>query len=61
MRTQTFLAKVSVEALRQLDVHINQWLAENNVEPKHILQNFGHERSRGDGEAEPVVITSIWY
>ncbi len=61
MRSQTFLAKVSIEALRQMDEHINQWMLDNDVKPKHVLQTFGYERSRGEGESEPVIVTSIWY
>ena len=61
MRVQTFMGKVSVEGLRQLDEHVNNWITENNVEPKSIHQVFGYERSREGGSPEPVIITSVWY
>ncbi|MBN2311470.1 MAG: hypothetical protein JXR94_21010 [Candidatus Hydrogenedentes bacterium] len=61
MRVQTFVGKVSIESLRQMDSSINNWLESHKVEPKHIVQTFGYERHREAGVQEPVVITSVWY
>ena len=61
MRVQTFLGKVSIEALHQMDEHINQWLEAHHVEPKHIVQTFGYDRHRESGSSQPVVVTSVWY
>jgi len=61
MRVQTFLSKLSLEAIKQTDAHINEWLEKNNVEPKFANQMFGYERHHHHGEDEPVVITAIWY
>ncbi len=61
MRVQTFLGKVSVEALHQMDEHINHWLETHEVEPRRITQTFGYERTRDGGAQEPVVVTSVWY
>jgi hypothetical protein len=61
VRVQTFLSKVSVEALHQMDEHINAWLEEHNVEPKHITQTFSHDTNRQPDRQESVVITSVWY
>ncbi len=61
MRVQTFLAKMSVDGLRQLDAHVNEWIEGKGVEPKHIHQLFGYERSKEGGAPEPVMIISVWY
>ena len=61
MRVQTFLGKVSMEALEQMDKHINRWLETHGVEPKHINQSFGYEHQREGGTQEPVILTSVWY
>ena len=61
MRVQTFLGKVSMDSLRQMDEHINHWLETHNVEPKLVLQSFGQEKHREAGSNEPVIVTSIWY
>ena len=61
MRVQTFLGKVSMDALRQMDEHINHWLETHQVEPKMVVQSFGHEKHREAGDEEPVVVMSVWY
>ncbi|MBI5095152.1 MAG: hypothetical protein HZB26_22290 [Candidatus Hydrogenedentes bacterium] len=61
MRVQTFIGKVTVEALRQMDEHINQWLEAHHVTPARVTQTFGYERHYDGGSQEPVVITSVWY
>ncbi|GMW00857.1 MAG: hypothetical protein AMXMBFR84_19940 [Candidatus Hydrogenedentota bacterium] len=61
MRIQTFMGKVGVEGLTEMDEHINQWLAQHNVEPKHISQAFGQSTSRDGSHTEPVLIVSLWY
>lgn len=61
MRVQTFVGKVSMESLQQMEEHINAWLAEHNVEPKHIKQSFGYERGQLQGGQEPVIILTVWY
>lgn len=60
MKVQSFVGKVNIEGLHQMDDHINKWLRENEIEPLHIKQSFGHERGKGANE-EPVVIITIWY
>jgi len=61
MQVQTFLGKVSMDSLRHMDEHINEWLEAHRVEPNAIQQTFGYER-HGDGDKqEPVIITSVWY
>ncbi len=61
MRVQTFLGKVTVESLHQMDQHINAWLESHAIQPKHITQSIGYEKMKEGGSAEPVVVTSIWY
>lgn len=61
MRIQTFLGKVGMESLRQMDEHINHWLETHNVEPRFVVQTFGSETHREANSHEPVVVTSIWY
>jgi len=61
MRVQTFMGKVSIEGLKQMDEHINDWLTKNQAEPKFINQAFGSERHSHHHELEPVVVVSVWY
>jgi len=61
MRVQTFLGKVSMEALQQMDEHINQWLEAHQVEPKLVSQTFGYAHCNEAREPQPTVITSVWY
>lgn len=61
MRVHTFMGKVSMEALHQLDQHINQWLEANQVEPKMVSQSFGLDKAKDGGPQEPVVVISVWY
>ncbi len=61
MRVQSFLGKVSVEALHQMDESINRWLDEHGVEPKLVSQTFGYEHHNDSSLQEPVVVTSVWF
>lgn len=61
MRVQTFVGKVSMESLRQMEEHINTWLAEHNVEPIHIKQSFGYERVHQSSTQEPTIVITVWY
>lgn len=60
MKVQTFVGKVQIETVRNMDEHIVHWIEKNKVEPKQINQFFGYERLHA-GDLEPVIITSIWY
>ncbi|MDX9972864.1 MAG: hypothetical protein RBU21_07740 [FCB group bacterium] len=61
MRVQTFMGRVSVDSLHQMDHHINEWLSQHQVEPKMVSQCFGHDKSKDGGANEPVVVVSVWY
>ena len=61
MKVQTFMGKVSIEGLHQMDTHINEWLKRNGVTPLHIQQCFGTNIHHDGRAAEPIVVTSLWY
>ena len=61
MKVHTFVSKVSVEALRQTDDVINDWLAQHQVAPRFIVQTVGCEGERHGHGQDPVLITSVWY
>ncbi len=62
MRVQTFFVHCTSEALHEMDESINRWLEENEVEPKHIVQTYGQEKTASSGgQHQPVLITQVWY
>ena len=61
MKVHSFVSKLSVEAVRQMDDVINEWLAENHVSPRFVVQTIGSEGERQGHGRDPVLITSIWY
>lgn len=61
MRVQTFMGKVSIEGLHQMNNHINEWIKRNQIEPLHIQQSFGSDIHHDGRNSEPIVIISIWY
>jgi hypothetical protein len=61
MQVQTFTSKVSVEALRQMDEHINQWLSKHNVVLARVTQTFGEDHSHEGHGPEPVLVTCLWF
>jgi hypothetical protein len=61
MKVQTFVGKVSIEGLHKMDDQINNWLKRNKITPITITQSFGSERHHDGRNAEPIVVTSIWY
>lgn len=61
MKVQTFMGKASMEALAQMDHHINDWLARNHITPLHIKQTFGMGRHHDGRSDEPILIISVWY
>jgi hypothetical protein len=61
MRIQSFMGKVGVESLHQMDQHINHWLETHGVEPKLVTQSFGYDRGKDGGGQEPVVVVCVWY
>ena len=61
MKVQSFLGKATIEALHQMDEHINAWLKRNNVTPLHIKQSFGSEKFHDGRSQDPIVIITVWY
>ena len=61
MKVQTFIGKVSMEGLLQMDEHINEWLGRTGAAPERITQCCGSERHHDGNRDEPVLLTSIWY
>ena len=61
MKIQTFVNKVGPEAFKQMDEHINDWLAKHDVVPQHVHQVFGYERHHDRPQEDPVLITCVWY
>ncbi len=61
MKVQSFIGKVSIAGLSQMDVQINDWLKRNKVKVVNMCQSFGtdiHHDGRGN---EPIIVVSVWY
>ncbi len=61
VKVQTFIGKVSIEGLHQMDQHINEWFRRTKVTPIHVSQSFGADRHHDGRSQEPIIVTSIWY
>ena len=61
MKVQSFLGKVTIEGLHQMDHHINEWLKRRRVTPLHIKQSFGSEKFHDGRNQEPIVVITVWY
>jgi hypothetical protein len=61
MKIHTFVGKISIEGLQQMDDQINSWMKRLGVEPVHIKQSLGMERHHGGQTEEPVLVVSVWY
>lgn len=61
VRVQTFMGKVSIEGLHQMDNHINEWLRRRNAKPLYVAQCFGADRHHDGRSQEPIMVTSVWY
>ena len=61
MRVQTFVGKVSMDGLRQMDETINRWLESHMVEPRFVNQCYGVERHHEVSCEEPVIVVTVWY
>ena len=61
MKVQTFVSKLTVDALQQMDQNINRWMEVKEVKPIMVNQVFGYERPHEGRQEEPVLITSLWY
>ena len=61
MKVQTFLGKVSIDGLHQMDSQINKWMERNQVVPIQIKQSFGSDLHHDGRRQEPIVVISVWY
>lgn len=61
IKVHSFVGKVGVEGLHQMDQHINDWMKRNKVAPLHIKQSFGSDKHHDGRGAEPILVISIWY
>ncbi|HNZ48471.1 MAG TPA: hypothetical protein PLZ53_04545 [Candidatus Hydrogenedentes bacterium] len=61
MKVQSFMGKVSMTGLRQMDIQINEWLQRSKVKPIHIKQSFGTDIHHEGRMSEPIVIITVWY
>ena len=61
MKVHTFMGKVSIEGLHQMDGHINEWLEENKVKLHEIRQSFGMHKHHDGRREEPVLLVTVWY
>lgn len=61
MKMHTFMGKVNIEGLHQLDSNINDWLKENKPHLVEIRQSFGTHQHHDGRREEPVLLITVWY
>jgi len=61
MKVKTFIGKMGVETLHELDSHVNKWIDRNDIQPKLVTQCSGKETLRESANEEHVLVMSIWY
>ena len=61
MRVQSFIGKVSITGLQQMDHQINEWLDRTGTKPIQIKQSFGTDIHHDGRGREPIVVITIWY
>ena len=61
MRVKTFVTKLSVEAVHDMDGTIGDWIERNGAVLKIVTQTVGEEKGHDGRQAESVLVTSIWY
>lgn len=61
MRVKSFLAKITVESLHEMDASISAWMERNNIDPKMVKQTLGEEKGHDGRQPESVMVTSVWY
>lgn len=61
MRVQSFIGKVSITGLQQMDHQINDWLERMQVIPVQIKQSFGTDIHHDGRGREPIVVITLWY
>jgi len=61
MRVQSFIGKVSITGLQQMDHQINEWLERNHIKLVHVKQSFGSDIHHDGRGREPIVVVTVWY
>jgi hypothetical protein len=57
---KTFFSKCTPQAIEYLDIHVNDWIAKENVKIVNANQSFGVVEGKG-GQKEPQLFINIWY
>ena len=60
-KVQSFIGKVSIAGLQQMDTQINDWLKRSKIKPVYVGQSFGtdiHHDGRGN---EPIIVITVWF
>ncbi|MEX2016204.1 MAG: hypothetical protein WD873_06155 [Candidatus Hydrogenedentales bacterium] len=61
MQVKSFMTKVTMDAIREMDDSINDWLEKNNIEPKFVTQAIGGDQGRENRPSERLIVISVWY
>jgi hypothetical protein len=61
MRVQSFIGKVSIAGLQQMDHQINEWLERNKINLVQVKQSFGSDIHHDGRGREPIVVITLWY
>jgi len=61
MRVQSFIGKVSITGLQQMDHQINEWLERNKIKLVQVKQSFGSDIHHDGRGREPIIVITVWY
>lgn len=61
MRVQSFIGKVSITGLQQMDHQINEWLERNKITLVQVKQSFGSDIHHDGRGQEPIIVITLWY
>ncbi len=61
MKVQSFIGKVSIAGLTQMDTQINDWLKRSKAKVVHIGQSFGNDIHHDGRGNEPIIVVTVWY
>ncbi|HOH29094.1 MAG TPA: hypothetical protein PLC40_05430 [Candidatus Hydrogenedentes bacterium] len=61
MQVQSFIGKVSITGLQQMDHQINEWLVKTTPKVTFVKQSFGTDLHHDGRAREPIVVITLWY
>ena len=61
MHVQSFIGKVSITGLQQMDRQINEWLERSKINLVQVKQSFGNDIHHDGRGREPIVVITVWY